>query len=108
MSKEIELACVPSAIPSEERASHFALARKLFGEPKREPVELPDGLAFRFAADELDTVARFVANERRCCPFLRFEMTLDAAGGPLWLRMSGPEGTRHFLQHELELTKPCC
>jgi hypothetical protein len=55
------LACVPSAIPAAERAGHFALARELFIERAQERTELPDGYAFRFLPDELESVARFMA-----------------------------------------------
>ena len=49
--------------------------------------------------------ARFVANERRCCPFLTFTLELAPDGGPLWLRLTGPAGTRAFLEAEF-LTAP--
>jgi hypothetical protein len=97
------LACVPAAIPPNERPAHFALARHLFTEAAQERSGLPDGFAFRFAADAFEQVASFVANERRCCPFLRFELTVDPADGPVRLRMTGPPGTREFLQAELRL-----
>jgi hypothetical protein len=69
----------------------------------REKVELDDGYALRFDPGELDDIARFVHNERRCCPFLAFSVEQHADGGPLWLRMRGPEGTRPFLEAELSL-----
>jgi len=49
----------------------------------------------------LDGVARFVSAEQRCCPFLRFEIVVAAADGPVWLQMTGPDGTREFLAAEL-------
>jgi hypothetical protein len=97
------LACVPGAIPPGERPAHFALARRLFAEAVRERRDLPDGLAFRFAADRFDEAARFVANERRCCPFLHFELSVAPADGPVRLRMTGPPGTRALLEAELRL-----
>jgi hypothetical protein len=97
------LACAPGAIPPNERPAHFALARRLFTEAARERRDLPDGLAFRFAADGFEQVARFVANERRCCPFLHFEITVYPADGPVRLRITGPPGTREFLLAELRL-----
>jgi len=45
-------------------------------------------------------VARFVANERKCCPFLHIEVELGG-GGPIWLRLTGPEGTRELIDAEL-------
>lgn len=99
----VPVACVPGAIPAAERSAHFALARKLFAEIAVERKVLSDGYAFRFDASELEAVSRFVANERRCCPFMTFELEVAAAGGPLWLRMTGPEGTRAVLDAELNL-----
>lgn len=102
----VPVACVPGAIPAAERSAHFALARKLFVEIAAERKVLSDGYAFRFDARELEAVARFVANERRCCPFMTFELEIAAASGPLWLRMRGPEGTRAVLDAELSLASP--
>jgi hypothetical protein len=102
----VPVACVPSAIPAAERSAHFALARKLFAEIATERKVLSDGYAFRFDASELEAVARFVANECRCCPFMTFELEIASASGPLWLRMTGPEGTRAVLDAELSLASP--
>ena len=44
----------------------------------------------------------FVDLERRCCAFLRFELTVEPGGGPVWLELTGPPGTREFLQAELD------
>lgn len=106
------LACVPGALPAAERPAHFALAARLFREAAREQRPAPgdaggrvEGYAFRFDAPAFDEVARFVANERRCCPFLTFTLELAPDGGPLWLRLTGPAGTRAFLEAEF-LTAP--
>lgn len=66
------LACMQGAIAPGERAAHFSLARRLFGHLAEEPTVLRDGYAFRFAPDALPLLAQFVANERRCCPFITF------------------------------------
>lgn len=96
------LACVPGAIPPEERPAHFALAAELFGTvEERRPVQ--EGYAFRFAPGQLERVARLVANERRCCPFLEFTITAGPGDGPVWLRLTGPRGTREFLDAELRV-----
>jgi hypothetical protein len=100
-SPALPLACVPDAISAEERAAHFALIKALFGTAVRERQELSNGYSFRFDADQLEHVAHFVANERKCCPFLSFALELMPGGGPLWLRLTGPEGTREFLDVKL-------
>jgi hypothetical protein len=99
---------VPSAIPAAERARHFALARELFTQLAQERMDLPEGYAIRFQSDMFGAVARFVANERRCCPFMNFELSIARESGPLWLRMTGPAGTREVLQVELGLEGSDC
>ena len=103
-----ELACVPAAIPAAVRQAHFALARDLLEVRAEERLPLPDGYAIRFRADALEAVARFVENERKCCPFLTFALTLDPDCGPLWLRMTGPAGTRAVLDAELNFNARGC
>jgi hypothetical protein len=101
------LACVPSAIPARERAQHFVLARELLNTQAAERAELPDGYAFRFAAEKLVELVRFIDNERKCCPFMTFNLQIGPEGGPVWLRMTGPLGTREVLQAELGLQGTC-
>lgn len=96
------LACVPGAIPAEERAGHFELIQRLFREA-RERRLIENGYAFRFGSSALVDIARFTENERRCCPFLAFVIEQEPMGGPLWLRLTGPAGTREFLEAELRL-----
>jgi hypothetical protein len=64
---------------------------------------LPDGVRLRFAADaeRLAMLATFIDLERRCCAFLRFRLTIEPGGGPVWLELTGPPGTREFLAAEL-------
>jgi hypothetical protein len=35
--------------------------------------------------------------ERRCCPFLRLELSFDPSNGPVWLRFRGGPGVKEFL-----------
>ncbi len=60
---------------------------------------LPDGFRFRFTADaELMTaIAGMIEAERRCCRFLRFQLTAEPDEGPVWLDVTGPPGTDEFL-----------
>jgi hypothetical protein len=61
--------------------------------------ETGDGYAYRFPSDGgwLPELARLIDLERQCCPFLRFRVTVEAGGGPIWLELSGPDGTKAFL-----------
>lgn len=60
---------------------------------------LAEGYRLRLAANEdtLSAVAAAIEAERHCCRFLRFRITVEPDGGPIWLELSGPPGTREFL-----------
>jgi hypothetical protein len=60
---------------------------------------LPDGMRWRFAAVDglLPQMAAVIDAERRCCRFLRFDLSVEADGGPVWLSATGPAGTRELL-----------
>src|SRR5438067_2381627 len=98
-----DLVCVPGAIAPGERVAHFVLGYRLFAKLAKERIDLPSGVALRLHADNISEVARFVANERKCCPFLRIEIEISPGGGSMWLRLSGPEGTRELIDAELGL-----
>ena len=61
--------------------------------------ELENGYAYSFPSAErwLVEVVGLIDLERQCCPFLRFQLTVEENGGPLWLKMTGPKGTKEFL-----------
>jgi hypothetical protein len=99
----IPFACDMTAIPAELRGAHQALTRRLISEAAREIRELPDGFAFTFPSEEYAAVTEFVARERLCCPFLRFELEVSPGRGPLGLRLTGAEGVAAFLRAELQL-----
>jgi hypothetical protein len=61
---------------------------------------LPTGIRWRFRATRelLLALATMIDAERRCCPFLRFHVVVEAADGPVLLEVTGPDGTRKFLE----------
>jgi hypothetical protein len=63
------------------------------------------GLRLRFSpgTDTVATLARVVDDERHCCRFLRFVITVEPNGGSVLLELSGPAGTREFIAGLLEL-----
>lgn len=63
--------------------------------------ELGDGYALRLSGDVASCrkAMEFILFERGCCPFLRFELEFEP-GGPLWLRIRGPEGAKEFIAAE--------
>jgi hypothetical protein len=59
---------------------------------------LTDGVRLRFPDPGiLPRLLQVVDAERKCCRFLRFEVTLEPDLGPIWLTVTGPAGTREFL-----------
>jgi hypothetical protein len=64
-----------------------------------EVAELLDGYGYRFLSDgsQLEPLLEFIAAERRCCPFLTFELAFEPHGGPLWLRMRGSPQVKAFI-----------
>ncbi|MDE2225780.1 MAG: hypothetical protein KGJ46_10960, partial [Xanthomonadaceae bacterium] len=88
---------------SEQRAAHFSLAKELFQRLAITQEDLPDGYAIQFPASAYEDIVRFVGNERRCCPAIRFEIEVCPAEGPVTLQLKGPEGAREFLKAELPL-----
>jgi hypothetical protein len=64
--------------------------------------ETATGLRLRLPADALQAVLQTVDAERKCCRFLRFDITVEPDGGSVWLELAGPPGTRGFLSVLLE------
>ena len=64
-----------------------------------EVAELPDGYGYRFSSDasHLEPLLEFIAAERRCCPFLTFELAFEPYSGPLWLRLRGSPQVKAFI-----------
>ena len=94
--QDTPIACrLPEA---EQRTRQQALQREVFGGVE-ECRELADGYALRFPGDAAwtETLAAFIRFERDCCPFFTFELRCEPHGGPLWLQLRGPEGTKAFV-----------
>ena len=62
-----------------------------------------EGIRFRFppTTGTLSTLARVIDAERQCCRFLRFTITVEPDGGPLTFELTGPPGTKEFLEELL-------
>ena len=93
---ELEVACsLTTAELQQRRRTVLDVVR----DAVEETIELKDGFAYRFPAtsDLINQLATLVELERQCCPFLRFRTTVEAADGPIWLELTGPQGTKEFL-----------
>lgn len=95
-SRELPIACGLSGAGLREHREE--LSRGLFSgcEGTR---ELDDGYEFVFpgGAEWAEKLVRFVVSERECCRFFAFELLFGSDGGPISLRMRGPEGTKEFI-----------
>lgn len=82
------IVCDLSAIPADQRASHFALGKSLLA--NNVVAERDDEVRFVIGSDRLSDVVRFIDNERLCCRHLSFALDVPARGANLALRLSGP------------------
>jgi hypothetical protein len=107
MDAEIPPVCRLDALAPADRARHAALTAELRS-AARWIQELPRGWALRFPEDPALSrrLVEWVALERRCCPFLEFEILLGEKGDPVILRLTGGEGVKEILARELALSAP--
>jgi hypothetical protein len=96
--------CNLKALTPEERVRQHELAQAIAGS-KLETKELTDGYAFRLQPEKVSItdLAEWVGAERKCCPFFDFEISLGREGGALWLKLTGAEGVKDFMRHELHI-----
>jgi hypothetical protein len=89
---ELPIACTltPDALRARREGLLMGLVRRA---EHRE--ELSEGLRLQFAPSG--------DAERRCCRFLRFWITVEPDGGPVFLDLTGPSGTRDFVKALLEM-----
>jgi hypothetical protein len=100
--RALPIACNSSAFGAPEAfAAHLTEGRRLLS-LATERRELDDGWALRLPGDDATVLAsvRWMLGERRCCPFLTFALECRA-DGELWMRITGPEGTKDVLRQEL-------
>jgi hypothetical protein len=99
---EVPVACNWSALTTVQQERQRTLYQQLRADVQ-EVVELEDGYAFRHSPDRavLLAVAEFVSNERLCCPFFEFGITVERAGGAVWLRITGDGEAKQVLRAEM-------
>ena len=108
--------CCEDAATACEDAATASEVRCTLSEPERKArrEEIASGLATRVEAIEETTgghvlwfrrspelikeVGDFIAFESGCCAFLNFELDVRASEGEFALRLTGPEGTKEFLE----------
>jgi hypothetical protein len=97
---DLPIACTLLDIERQQRRS-LVLDRVSARVQERQPLD--DGYALRFAGDDavLAELIQLIQLERQCCAFLRFRLTIEPGGGPVWLELTGPAGTKSFLDSAL-------
>lgn len=62
--------------------------------------ELEHGFIYQFPSDGglILELANLIQLEHRCCPFLTFRLTVEPGEGSVSLELTGPEGTKEFLE----------
>ncbi len=79
----------------ERRSGLLAKVRDKIQEVK----SIDSGYALRFESTNeiIDELTTLIQLERSCCQFLEFNLRVLPEQGPIWLELSGPEGTKEFL-----------
>lgn len=70
-----------------------------------EKQELADGFRYRFPGSDktLALLYDFIKAERVCCNFFTFRISAGNPSCPVWLELSGPDGTKEFIISEIGL-----
>lgn len=97
----VPVACDPQALSTEDWVEHQATTERLFGELREAAEELDDGYDFRFPAGAFPLVAAFVEQERRCCPFFSFYLTVPPGEEAITLRIIGSPEVKAIIRAEL-------
>ena len=100
--RALPIACDASTFSSSAAfAAHLAEGRRLLS-LATERCELDEGWAMHLPGDDATVlaIARWILGERRCCPFLTFSLECQPEG-ELWMRITGPEGTKQVVRAEL-------
>jgi hypothetical protein len=65
--------------------------------------ETKKGIRYKFDdSDEMmDLLTSFIKTERLCCEFFIFTLSVGNEKGAIWLELSGPEGTKDFIENEI-------
>jgi hypothetical protein len=97
----VDLPVVCTLTPATIATRKAALLPGLVGRAENRE-ETATGIRLRLPTDALSAVLQTVEAERQCCRFLRFDITVEPDGGPIWLELVGPPGTREFVSALLE------
>lgn len=94
--RDLPIACTLTDVQFQERRAGLL---KKASDAVLEKKELDDGYSYRFSLDRISLaeLAQLVTVERECCKFLQFDLHLEPGEGPVWMELTGPAGTKDFL-----------
>ena len=103
MNSESALVCNMDVFTPAQREAHISATTQLV-HAVQHVQEVEHGYEFSFLnqMDMIAGIADFIADERLCCPFLNFTLHVPANSKTLSLSLTGPIGTREFLQAEFD------
>ena len=98
---EAPFACSLTALSAAEREHHKELSKVMHAAVK-EIRELPNGYGFSFSGERrsIHFLSEWISLERLCCPFFSFQLEVRSEGQPIWLRITGRDGVKEFMQSE--------
>jgi len=101
MNSNSPLACNMGVFTPAQRDSHIQSTTQLI-QVIQSVQETENGYQFLFPNEAafISKIAEFISNERLCCPFLKFTLTVNSNVEPISLSLAGPLGTQEFLRAE--------
>lgn len=104
MKNELPIACNLNALNNAEQGRRAELSARL-QKSVRAILPIPSGYTFRLPSDDqtLLEVAEFISFERRCCPFLSFQISLNESDEAITVQLTGRHGVKEFLAAEFGL-----
>jgi hypothetical protein len=93
--------CNLNAFSTIERARYTDLVEQLRS-AVIETRELADGFEFRISGERLSPrgIVEWIMLERKCCPFIVFDLRFEADQGSVWLALSGGTGVKDLIRSE--------
>ena len=92
--------CNRLALTPQLRKRHFEQLGPKLRSLRKSVRELKNGYEFEFPGDTAtyQLLTEWAIQERLCCPFFDISLRLEPEGGPLWLQLSGRQGTKEFIK----------
>jgi len=101
MTAEIPIACfLTDKQLQQRRTDHLNKIAALLVDFK----ELENGFTYRFPVERstLQDLAEVIDLERKCCPFLNFNLIIEAGSEHVSLELTGAEGTKEMIRSLFE------